>query len=86
MKGHLLPLSNLPLTLSSFPIKTRLPGDLHNRTPTVPQPIGQGHDPSPANRLRPQSLPHQLPLDPYKTFVLLKLTLSHGISLLRRCS
>lgn len=64
LRPRLLPLSNLPLTRSNFPIKTH------------PATCVTGLRPSPANRPRPQPLPHQLPLDPYKTFVLLKLGLS----------
>ena len=76
LRSRLLPLSNLPLTCSNFLIKTRPATCLTGLWPfpsqsaeatTLPQPIGRGHDPSPANRL---------PLDPYKTFGLLKLPLS----------
>ena len=82
LRPRLLPLSNLPLTLSNFLIKTYLATCVTGLRPfpsqsaeatTLFQPIGWGHDPSPANLLRPQPLPHQLPLDPYKIFVLLKL-------------
>ena len=65
----------LHLVLCPSPWPHLLP--LSNHPPTCLTGLGPfPQDPSPANRLRPQPLPHQLPLGPNKTFVLLKLALS----------